>query len=184
MMPSAYHVAIAIYAAAREIIEAGNETDIADPGRLALIAANGTHDEPGRLRSPFNRTRLYAAVALSRVFPETPQIAIGRMVSATSPHVWMAKNMRRLRNGDLPWYNGAIADRIADAVRWALVREPLAPDADAAPVGLMRPEARPAIIRHAEPGRPAASERQIRARDMLAEAMRNTVAMQKKTPGP
>lgn len=153
MFPSSYVIAVAIYAAARELQLPNMPADT-----LAVMAASGAKDRGGGCADyPLARTRCYAGVALWEAFPEASRKWIGRCMAQPCADVWASKLEKDLRAGSVRWWDDDIAERVRAAVDWAIEKE--------------RPLEIPAILR------PAASERQIKARNLLEEAMRNTAAL-------
>lgn len=121
MFPSADVIAVAIYAAARELAP-----PVLLRNEVALKAARGVKDVGERKGYgggyPFARTRAYAAVALWEAFPEASKSAIGHRVGQGHAGVWAANFERNLKTGALPWWDTEVARRVSAAVAWAIKR--------------------------------------------------------------
>lgn len=162
--PSPYHVAVAIYASAREVAAINED----DADAVAISAAAGDRDDhaPRTLKYPLARTRAYAALALNMatsrgtgkpLFPGLPMPKAARMAGCGTPDVTGPKLLSDFRKG-LPWWDPDVFARVCDAVRWAVDREPGNANES----------------EYVIPMRPAVSERQRKALRMLEEAVANT----------
>lgn len=150
--PTAHQVAVAIVAAARAL----------DTDPIAVALGDGKMGGRHADHSA-SRARAYAAFALRQVVSCGPT-SIGRMVGARNGVNFVQNFEWRLRTGNLPWWDNAVASTVLNA----LVRATEAPQ--------------PMRVQSSAPVRPAASERQISARRMLEEAMRNTANLPKPNP--
>lgn len=169
-LPTADQVAVAIIAAAREV-------DPAQWGALALQVAGGEQCLAGRHGyTALPRARAYAAKALRSEF-DCGAVAIGTMLGFGTPGACISGIEFQLRNKSAKWWQPESLERVIAAVR--ATKESIKP-ADDVPALL---PSRPVVKLSAGDGsyvsadRPVPSRRQISARDMLAEAVRNTAAL-------
>jgi hypothetical protein len=151
--PSAYHIAVAIFAASRE-------TGV-DP--LSVYQ----NMPKGKLSHPASRARMYATIALRSRFKMTLR-QCGRFVGAGAPDVYVSQLEADVRKRALKWWDRAVLDRVCAAIDWALEREPIGKPVPT----FSEPITVPAFL-----PRPAESSRQIAARQMLEQAVRNTAAL-------
>jgi hypothetical protein len=159
MFPRPYHVAVAIYAAAREFVPS-------DPGDVCLRVLEGAH---GAHRfGAVKKTRIYAAIAIRNYFDGVSMTAIARMVGLNSPDTSGPEIFSNFRKG-YSWWDPEIFTRICAAIRWAMVKEPITLSISMPPSSGMT-----------HPIRPAVSERQTKALSELEKALRNTSALQGK----
>jgi hypothetical protein len=165
MHPTTYQIAVAIYAGAREVRE--HTEDVA-----TIAVAVASHKVDGGANFPINRARSYAFTVLHDLFPHYPVRLIARTVGAHSADVWASKVMKGVRLGQLGWWNQEAYERVRAAVTWAIAREAT----EEPPARTILPGPAPA------PGptslRPAESERQRKALQMLEQAAAYTATMQ------
>jgi hypothetical protein len=103
-LPTAYQIAVAIVAAARECG--------VDPEGVA----NGLH---GPNFKETSRARGYAAIAIRTVFPDAKLTAIARWVGAGSPRVYVTILDRDRRDNRLRWWDDGVLERVTAVLRTA-----------------------------------------------------------------
>lgn len=104
--PSAYQVAMAIVAAAREMG--------ADP----IDVASGVTTHGGRFANhSVPRSRAYAAFAIRQVFPHNGNTAISRWVGARNPNSYMSLIESQRRGGQIRWWDEGIFKRVVLRLR-------------------------------------------------------------------
>lgn len=98
--PSAYQVAVAIVAAARELK--------VSPEDIAL----GVSTMGGRGDNSLPRARAYAALALRAVCPNNGSTAIARWVGSKTPGGYLGLLDSQRRNGTMRWWDEGIFKRV------------------------------------------------------------------------
>ena len=120
MFPSADMIAVAIYAAARELVPSERI------GEFALATAHGKKDvgkKPAFAGGfPLARIRIMAAAALWEVFPEASRTAIGERLGQGYADVWASNLGRNLKSGAITWLDDDAHERVRDAIVWAIER--------------------------------------------------------------
>lgn len=112
MTPSAYEIAVTIWAAAREVA----------PGRedlLSVEVASGLKDKGSG--HAISHTRAYAAMVLGEAFPGVTNRWIGTVVGCRQyADAYVSGVDGRLKSGRLRWWDDDVAERVRDALVWAM----------------------------------------------------------------
>lgn len=160
-MTIADQVAAAIVAAAREV----------SPDNWKSVAIDVASGPNSRVDLSITRTRAYAAYALRNVLKLSAggAPAIARMVGASSVDCYLSLIDSRLKRDDhMSWWRKDIVARVVEAIEEVRGEEVL----DNLIEATKPPPPPPPPLQ-----RPAESPRQIAARRMLEEAVRNTAAL-------